>query len=289
VRTSSGFNAHMNQRSVGAQRSRLQELRRQHGWSWFRSKNSAGGRAYRDDLQAKKWRFLGGAARPEEGGTIRNSKLAGKYRLGKEALQAGAGWKRFIPFTSARRNYKIALNQFRTGDLGNDSALTPFDRLMNSKSANRVINRDRDLEQERNPRKKQFNADQEELAEIQGLLGSGPEAGGPGMIDPANGGAGSDASAQQPDASNGDAQKQGLDDSFDEEAFQARIGVTDEEQSEGADDEPNQFNQFMFMRDQTQLHQQPPEMKHDDEQSEDGEGDPLDHQKWLLKQHQKFQ
>jgi len=278
VRTSAGFNAYMNQRSVGAQRSRLQDLRQQHGWSWFRSKNSAGGRAYRDELQAKKWRFLGGGLRLDAVSRDDMSllhqqpsaKLAGKYRLGKEALQAGAGWKRFIPFTSARRNYKTALNQFRTGDLGNDSALTPFDRLMNSKSARRVMNRDRDLEQERNPRKKPFNAEGQgvdEVAELQGLLGSDPAA-GPGVVDPANGGAGSHASGQQPVASNEDAQNhqselqplegQSLDDSFDEKDFEAKMAMSDDEQSEGGDDEqsevgevePSAFQQFLLRQQQ---------------------------------------
>ncbi|MFM8896973.1 MAG: hypothetical protein ACKOE2_16795 [Actinomycetales bacterium] len=61
-RTKAGFSTYMGQRAEGADRTRLQELRKKHGWSMFRSKNSAGGRKYRDALTASKWRYLGGSS-----------------------------------------------------------------------------------------------------------------------------------------------------------------------------------------------------------------------------------
>jgi hypothetical protein len=104
--TSAAFDTDMNQRSAGSQRTRLQELRRQHGWSFFRSKNSAGGRAYRDALTASKSRFL--------------------------------------PFTAAPRSYKAAVSSFRTShNLQNENTLMPFDRLIGTEAARRVQNRGR--------------------------------------------------------------------------------------------------------------------------------------------------
>ena len=146
------FGAYMGQRQQGG-RTRLQELRAKHGWSLFRSKNSEGGRAYRDALRAEKWRFTGGGARVEarlalgEDGRVSDPGLARSYRAMKSGLKAAAGWRRFIPFTAARRDYKAALKSLRTGEgmdgqpTGNGAKLelTPFGRLFNTSRFQRTL------------------------------------------------------------------------------------------------------------------------------------------------------
>jgi hypothetical protein len=146
------FDAYMGQRQQGG-RTRLQELRAKHGWSLFRSKNSAGGRAYRDALRAEKWRFTGGAALAKGGialgedGQVSDPGLARQYRAMKSGLKAAAGWRRFIPFTAARRDYKAALKSLRTGkgmtgqETGNGAnfELTPFERLRNTSRYQRTV------------------------------------------------------------------------------------------------------------------------------------------------------
>jgi len=146
------FGAYMGQRQQGG-RTRLQELRAKHGWSLFRSKNSEGGRAYRDALRAEKWRFTGGAARAKGGialgedGRVSDPGLARQYRAMKSGLKAAAGWRRFVPFTAARRDYKAALKSLRTGkgmtgqETGNGAnlELTPFERLRSTSRYQRTV------------------------------------------------------------------------------------------------------------------------------------------------------
>ena len=61
------------------------------------------------------------------------------YRLGNQALQAGAGLKRPISFTSAQRNSKTVLDQCRTGDLSNENFFAPNTRIMATKAAQRIM------------------------------------------------------------------------------------------------------------------------------------------------------
>jgi len=106
--------------------------------------------------------------------------VARAYRGGKEALKAGAGWKRFIPFTRARSDYKSALKSYRTGQgLQSVTALNPYDRLMGTSAAQRV--RDRVMGRPRNLPESRPDAD---LLEVKGLLGAGGGGQQSPLVDP---------------------------------------------------------------------------------------------------------
>lgn len=225
ARTSAAFDSYMNQRSSGSQRTRLQELRRQHGWSFFRSKNSAGGRAYRDALKASKWRFLGGSRAMDLFDQRPDAEVAGRYRLSKQALKAGAGWRRFIPFTRARSDYKDAKQRLRTGNLSSDRQLTSWDRLMGTAAARRVL--DASAGSRQRPA-----APDADLQEVRGLLGAGTGAAGNASVGPLDEGKAVGQKGPQPGPSPHD-------DDSDQDSF-ADLLQEDGQQSAGGDQDPSQ-------------------------------------------------
>jgi hypothetical protein len=115
ARTTAGFNAYMGQRPDGGKRSRLADLRKSFGWSMFRSRKSAGGRAYRDALRARKADYFGFGSRLRNRNDMSDAEVADQYRTTKRAVKLGAGWRRFIPFSKARSDYKKARGQLRRG------------------------------------------------------------------------------------------------------------------------------------------------------------------------------
>jgi len=125
ARTTAGFNAYMGQRPDGGKRSRLADLRKSFGWSMFRSRKSAGGRAYRDALRARKADYFGFGSRARNRDDVSDAEVADKYRTAKRAVKDGAGWRRFIPFSKARSDYKKARGQLRRGQFSFVSADSP--------------------------------------------------------------------------------------------------------------------------------------------------------------------
>jgi len=125
ARTTAGFNAYMGQRPDGGKRSRLADLRKSLGWSMFRSRKSAGGRAYRDALRARKADYFGFGSQLRYRNDMSDAEVANKYRTSKQALKVGAGWRRFIPFSKARSDYKKARGQLRRGQFSFVSADSP--------------------------------------------------------------------------------------------------------------------------------------------------------------------
>jgi hypothetical protein len=115
ARTTAGFNAYMGQRPDGGKRSRLADLRKSFGWSMFRSRKSAGGRAYRDALRARKADYFGFGKATMNREFMSDAEVADSYRTAKRAVKLGAGWRRFIPFSKARSDYKKARGQLRRG------------------------------------------------------------------------------------------------------------------------------------------------------------------------------
>lgn len=127
----------MGQRPDGGKRSRLADLRKRFDWSMFHSRKSAGGRAYRDALRARKADYFGFGARVNNRASESDAEVADRYRTSRRAVKLGAGWRRFIPFSKARSDYKKARGQLRRGlfsimavtSAGTGAQMNEFERL----------------------------------------------------------------------------------------------------------------------------------------------------------------